>query len=164
MPDLKRARAFSKAISAGGSLVKFARRIRDARRLEQFSAREAGRALGRALLVDLDPDAVHVGRAHAARVPPLEAPLGAAGALPGGLSLVRVWASPALFRAVGGGLEEDVVSELQVPAPPPHPPSAHDCCCRMAGVQCPARPILLLRTIAAAEWQEYSGRSGPRLV
>ena len=109
------------AISAGGSLVKFARRIRDARRLEQFNAREAGRALGRALLVDLDPDAAHVGRANAARVPPLEAPLGTAGALPAGLSLVRVWASPALFRAVGGGLEEDVVSVVQVAAPPPPP-------------------------------------------
>ncbi|KAJ1475775.1 hypothetical protein T484DRAFT_3150750 [Baffinella frigidus] len=58
-----------------------------------------------------------MGRAHAARVPPLMAPLGCAGALPGNIFISHVWASPAMFRAVHGGIDVDIVRDLTTEVP-----------------------------------------------
>ena len=84
-------------ILAGGNLVKFARRIQDARNMDLFNEREMGKMLAQALLVDLDPESAAQGRAHLTRVPPLVMPLGEGGELPGGLHYCFMYASPALY-------------------------------------------------------------------
>lgn len=101
-------------ILAGGDMVKFARRIQDDRRLENFNLREMGQVLGEAVLLRVDPESASEGPAPAAKVRALTEPLGYTGAVLGGLHVTAIEASPALFPLGSKGAMQlrDMVTEV----------------------------------------------------
>mmetsp|Transcript_9490 Transcript_9490/g.21728 ORF Transcript_9490/g.21728 Transcript_9490/m.21728 type:complete len:1307 (-) Transcript_9490:39-3959(-) len=91
-------------IFGGGSLVKFQRKLLDRRNMAELNSREAGQRLAESVLRVVDP---YAKPREAVKAPPLQAPKGELGVLPGGLQLLTLTATmPDGLKLLRDGLDD----------------------------------------------------------